>query len=131
MAADPRLAGLVVLALLTGCGAGGPAAAPSASPATPQVTRTTEEGRPRVLTEADDGAVVPLSVGQTATLRLTGPEGGPEPAVTGDAVLLIRIANVTGSGAREWEIRAVRPGDGTVTVPRDGGRPAVITLRVT
>ncbi|SIM87033.1 hypothetical protein [Micromonospora cremea] len=83
-----------------------------------------------MLTEADDGALVTLAVGQTAALRVTGPEGAPEPEVSSDAVLLIRLLNVTGSGAREWEIRAVRPGESRLSVPRAEGAPVVITLQV-
>lgn len=69
---------------------------------------------PRLLTPADDGRTYAMTVGQTTTLRLRD-TAAPEPEVEGDAVLLIAVTNVTASGAREWEVRAVEPGDATIT----------------
>jgi hypothetical protein len=35
--------------------------------------------------------------------------------VAGTAVELVAVVNVTGSGLREWEVRAVRAGTGVVS----------------
>lgn len=68
---------------------------------------------PRFVGPADDGTVFTMATGTTATLRIT--RSGAEPVVTGAAVLLVQMVPVTGTGAREWEIRAVEPGTSTVT----------------
>ncbi|QES48860.1 hypothetical protein DEJ50_14570 [Streptomyces venezuelae] len=136
--AGHRLAWLAALALLTGCGGGGPvpsaadppltgtSATAAASPASPAPARG------RTLTAADDGFTGRLAVGETAVLRLPADPSGsrPEPTVAGDSVLLIRIANVTDPGLREWEIRAVRPGTGVVTVSGGDRTPARLTFVV-
>ncbi|MFI6145097.1 hypothetical protein [Streptomyces sp. NPDC051109] len=142
--ADRRLVCLAALALFTGCGGGevrppakgvhephgtGDGGATGGTGATAAGAATPAQGR--VLTGADDGFAGRLAVGQTARLRLPLPEGGPEPAARGDAVLLIRISDVTGSGHREWELRAVHPGTTRITVPRPAASPATLTLTVT
>ncbi|MFD7840488.1 hypothetical protein [Streptomyces sp. NPDC059761] len=146
--ADRRLVCLAALALFTGCGGGqvrppakgthgpdgtgdrtGDPAVTGGTGATAAGAATPAQGR--VLTGADDGFAGRLAVGQTARLRLPLPEGGPEPTARGDAVLLIRIGNVTGSGHREWELRAVHPGTTRITVPRPAASPATLTLTVT
>ncbi|WP_327285208.1 MULTISPECIES: hypothetical protein [unclassified Streptomyces] len=135
--ADRRLVCLAALALFTGCG-GGVAHPPqngSRDPGGTGATGATGVGAPtsaqgRVLTAADDGFTGRLAVGQTARLRLPLPEGGPEPTARGDSVLLIRIDNVTGTGHREWELRAVRPGTTRISAPRPTGPPATLTLTV-
>ncbi|MFI5669217.1 hypothetical protein [Streptomyces sp. NPDC051704] len=159
--ADRRLVCLAALALFTGCGGGrarppekgthepgasggtggtagtGDPAGGTSAPAVTGGTRATAAGAPtpaqgRVLTGADDGFAGRLAVGQTARLRLPLPEGGPQPTARGDAVQLIRVSNVTGSGHREWELRAVRPGTTRITVPRPpSASPATLTLTVT
>ncbi|MFE2549243.1 hypothetical protein ACFXGI_11930 [Streptomyces sp. NPDC059355] len=117
-------------------GTGDPEAGTSA-PGVTGGTSATAAGAPtpaqgRVLTGADDGFAGRLAVGQTARLRLPLPEGGPQPTARGDAVQLIRVSNVTGSGHREWELRAVRPGTTRITVPRPpSASPATLTLTVT
>ncbi|MFF3647664.1 hypothetical protein ACFYXV_03310 [Streptomyces sp. NPDC002181] len=149
--ADRRLVCLAALALaFTGCGGGevpppqknehgsggsgdpegGTSATAGGTNATAAGTRPPAQGR--VLTGADDGFAGRLTVGQTARLRLPLPEGGAEPAAEGDAVLLIPVGNVTGTGHREWELRAVHPGTTRITVPRPGAAsPATLTLTVT
>ncbi|MER6775593.1 MULTISPECIES: hypothetical protein [unclassified Streptomyces] len=158
--ADRRLVCLAALALFTGCGGGrarppekgahesggrggtdgtggtGEPAGGTRAPGVTGGTSATAAGAPtpaqgRVLTGADDGFAGRLAVGQTARLRLPLPEGGPLPTARGDAVLLIRVSNVTGSGHREWELRAVRPGTTRITVPRPTTTPATLTLTVT
>jgi predicted secreted protein len=76
----------------------------------------------------DDGVTASLRVGETATLRLR--DGGPEPVVTGEAILLIRVDNVAATGYRQWEIRAVRPGTSRLTVPRTDRPRASVTFVV-
>lgn len=132
--ADRRLVCLAALALFTGCG-GGRVRQPVKGTRDPGGTGATGAGAPtpaqgRVLTGADDGFVGRLAVGQTAQLRLPLPEGGPEPAVHGESVLLIRMSDVTATGHREWELRAVREGTTRVLVPRSAGRPATLTFVV-
>ncbi|MFE2874717.1 hypothetical protein ACFXG6_26615 [Streptomyces roseus] len=143
--ADRRLVCLAALALFTGCG-GGEGRAPEPGNRTPEpggtgdpeggtgatAAGTQPPAQGRVLTGADDGFAGRLAVGQTARLRLPLPEGGPQPTARGDAVLLIRVGNVTGSGHREWELRAVHPGTTRITVPRPTApAPATLTLTVT
>ncbi|MFK0218899.1 hypothetical protein ACIQWN_12025 [Streptomyces vinaceus] len=142
--ADRRLVCLAALALaFTGCG-GGEARPPQQGTHASGAGGTGGTGgsggtggtpppaQGRVLTGADDGFAGRLTVGQTARLRLPLPEGGPEPTAEGDAVLLIRISNVTGTGHREWELRAVHPGTTRIRVPRPSTpTPATLTLTVT
>lgn len=125
---------LAALALFTGCG-GGRARPPAKGTHDPGGTGATGAGAPtpaqgRALTGADDGFVGRLTVGQTARLLLPLPEGGPEPTAQGDSVLLIRISNVTGTGHREWELRAVREGTTRISAPRADGPPATLTFTV-
>jgi len=54
-----------------------------------------------------------MTVGQTTTLRISDPDA-VAPEVEGAAVVLIAVANVTGSDAREWEVRAVETGTSTI-----------------
>ncbi|MEV0410050.1 hypothetical protein AB0I68_04350 [Streptomyces sp. NPDC050448] len=138
--ADRRLVCLAALALFTGCGGGqarppvkrtrdpGGTGAAGGTGATGAGAPTPAQGR--VLTEADDGFVGRLTAGQTAQLRLPLPEGGPEPTAQGESVLLIRISNVTPTGHREWELRAVHEGTTRISVPRPAGPPATLTLVV-
>ncbi|MFD8793734.1 hypothetical protein [Streptomyces vinaceus] len=136
--ADRRLVCLAALALaFTGCG-GGEARPPqkgthaSGAGGSGGTGGTPPPAQGRVLTGADDGFAGRLSVGQTARLRLPLPEGGQEPTAEGDAVLLIRISNVTGTGHREWELRAVHPGTTRISIPRPSTpTPSTLTLTVT
>lgn len=113
-----RLLVPVLLALVVGCGAGEPSSSPPEPTPTPAPTTpsATPAPMPRFVGPADDGALFTLEVGRTSTLRIIGEVD--EPVVSGDAVLLIRQVNITGSGASEWEIRAVEPGTSTVRVSR-------------
>jgi predicted secreted protein len=69
---------------------------------------------PRTVTPADDGARFTMPEGTTTTLRVQDPSA-PDPVVEGAALLLVPVVNVTDSGAREWELRAVAPGTSSVT----------------
>lgn len=69
---------------------------------------------PRVVTPADDGARFTMPVGATSTLRVQDPSA-PDPVATGTSVLVVPVVNVTDSGVREFELRAVSPGTTTVS----------------
>jgi hypothetical protein len=94
-----------------------PTAAPTPGPASPE----------RTFTPADDGAVVPLRVGQTVELVVPGPAAA-EPRVEGEAVALAEVRGVRGGGGREWEVRAVRAG--TSYVRGVGPDPWTLTFHV-
>ena len=68
----------------------------------------------------------PCPQGTTTTLRVQD-QSAPDPVVEGAAVLLVPIVNITDSGAREWELRAVAPGTSTVT-GRDPDYSFVVTV---
>lgn len=53
----------------------------------------------------------------------------PDPIVGGDAIELVELVNVTGSGQREWELRAVASGTATLDVV-DGDTSFDLTLQV-
>ncbi|MCX5145656.1 MULTISPECIES: hypothetical protein [unclassified Streptomyces] len=130
--ADRRLVCLAALGLFTGCG-GGRARPPAKEARDPGGTGATGAGAPtpaqgRVLTGADGGFTGRLEVGQTARLRL--PETGPEPTAQGESVLLIPLSNVTATGHREWELRAVREGTTHISVPHPPTPPAKLTFVV-
>ncbi|THA37353.1 MULTISPECIES: hypothetical protein [unclassified Streptomyces] len=132
--ADRRLVCLAALALFTGCG-GGRERPTAKATHDPGGTGATAAGAPtpaqgRVLTGADDGFTGRLEVGQTAQLRLPLPEGGPEPTAQGGSVLLIPVSNVTATGHRAWELRAVRRGTTNISVPRPPAPPATLTFVV-
>ena len=99
------------LAAVAGCGSVGPARPPGGPGATPAV----------VLTEADSGRTVPLSVGEQAALRLSSSHTWSEPQVSGGAVRLAAAAGPSAAGYREWTITAVARGAATVTA---AGRPS-------
>ena len=96
-----------------------PSATPAPAPSEPSPSATAAAPVPRFIGPAEDGRTFAMTPGQTTTLRLTDPSA-PEPEVEGAAVLLIPIANVADGGAREWEVRAVEPGD---AVLRSAGEP--------
>ncbi|HEX5859472.1 MAG TPA: hypothetical protein VFY91_15310 [Microbacterium sp.] len=102
---------LVLVALLTGCASAG-SPAPTGAVETPPPTPSSEGPAatvPRFVGPADDGMTYVMAVGQTTALR-TGAREAAEPVAEGRAVLLVEVVNVTDSGTREWEVRAVRPG---------------------
>lgn len=112
-------------ALLAGCGSGGgPAMGPydrpqpntsgevtvTGTPAEPGEEHTEEAVPvPRRLHPHDDGGTFTMVLGQVAALIVAEPRA-PDPTVTGDAVEVVQIDNITDSGMREWELRALRPG---------------------
>jgi len=80
---------------------------------------------PKRLTPEDDGGRFTMVAGTTSALRVDDP-AAPDPTVVGESVLVVPVLNVTDSGVREWELRAVAPGTTTVT-----GRDPDYTLTIT
>ncbi|MFB7883020.1 hypothetical protein [Microbacterium sp. NPDC056057] len=99
---------------------------PEPTPSQPSATAAAPV--PRFIGPTEDGRTFAMTVGQTTTLRLTDPQS-PEPEVEGAAVLLIPVANVADGGAREWEVRAVEPGDAAIRSV--GEAPWTIAFTVT
>lgn len=62
-----------------------------------------------------------MPVGAASELLMRDPTV-PDPVVTGDAIELIQVVNVTDSGVRAWELRAVAAGSSTIR----GGSPGFI-----
>ena len=125
MTRSVRLRAAAVI-LLGGCGSGEPAGAPTtaggstggggsthSTASAPSPSRTAEPV-PTRLTPEDDGGLFTMPDGTTTTLRVTDPTA-PDPTVVGASVLVVPVLNVTDSGVREWEPRAVAPGTTTVT----------------
>jgi hypothetical protein len=54
-----------------------------------------------------------MPVGTSAGLVVPDPNAS-DPVLTGDSVQLVPLVNVTDSGEREWEVRAVAPGSTTI-----------------
>lgn len=102
------LAAALLAICLASCGAAPPAARPGATPST-------------VVTEADSGRTVHLSVGQAAALRLSHRYAWSEPRADGNAVRIVRSAGVRSTAYDEWTISAVGQGATTIT---SSGRPA-------
>lgn len=69
-----------------------------------------------------------MKVGDSADLVLREPVPR-EPSVTGDAVELIAVDELTGSGRRQWELRAVAAGE-VVVEGEDAGGAFRLTVRV-
>lgn len=122
---------VAALLLVGGCGGGEPSGATgatasgrSATTSTPSTSAT--RPAPRTVTPADDGARFTMPEGTTTTLRVQD-QSAPDPVVEGAAVLLVPVVNITDSGAREWELRAVAPGTSTVT-GRDPDYSFVVTV---
>jgi len=65
------------------------------------------------VTPEDDGGTFTMTVGASSELVISDPDA-PDPVITGAAIDLIPIVNVTDSGGREWELRAVAPGSTTI-----------------
>lgn len=122
--------------LLAGCATGGePVTDPSGGPQQPTTSTevTMEEPTaetmpaPRRLTPEDDGSTFTMTVGQVSALLVRDPRA-PDPTVAGDAVEVAPVDNVTASGVREFELRALRPGRTVLSSTQDP--PYTITLEV-
>lgn len=91
----------------------------------PTSTATSDRGRDVGI--EDDGSVLHLQPGESADLVVRDPSA-PDPLVLGDAVTLVEVDNARPSGVREWEIRAVLPGHGSIEATERGHR---FTITVT
>lgn len=132
----PSLVAVSLALAATGCGQSEgpsrgtvpePAGTTTATP-TPGPDDTAASDAGRTLTAADDGEVVNLEVDEQASLIQSDPTS-PDPTVTGDAVEVVEVVNVTASGRREWELRAVSPGTTTMVV-QDGDVTFDLTIEV-
>jgi hypothetical protein len=134
------LPALMLLTLALGCGTGDPSPGTSQTPPSETATGTTSSASgtasatpttalppaPRRLTPEADGSHYSMTLGSTTAVVVRG-QDVDEPQVDGTSVILVPVLNVTDSGVREWEVRAVEVGTSRVT----SGTPAyTITLTV-
>lgn len=96
-----------------------PGPPPSTSTPSPDSTSRPPSDRTRTLTPADDSTTVHLRVGEVVELHVAD-SFAPEPDVQGDAIEVAETVSATGSSGREFEVRAVRAGDATLTGESDG-----------
>jgi hypothetical protein len=121
------LPALVTAGLLAGCGSGLTSEASTAPDRIATTVQSEAVPVPRTLTPANDKGVFTMKVGQTAGLVVSDPSA-PDPEVDGRSVEVVEVVNVTASGRREWELRAVAPG--RTTLRAGGDRPYTIILEV-
>ena len=76
---------------------------------------TSPEPAPAVVTEADDGRLISLTIGSEVPLRLDSSWAWDQPAVDGNVVSLTQVDYFTDPGFMEWIVTAVGPGDAVVT----------------
>jgi len=76
---------------------------------------TSPEPAPLVVTQADDGRLISLTVGAEVPLRLESSWAWDQPAVDGDVVTLTQVDYFADPGFTEWIVTAVQPGDAVVT----------------
>lgn len=107
----------------------GPAETPGGPSPSGPASRPTFEAAGHTFTAADDGVHAHLAPDATTALLQSDPRAA-DPTVDGDSIELVEVVNVTGSGRREWEVRAVAPGTSVLTVP-DDPEAFTITLTVT
>src|SRR5262245_18286898 len=88
----------------------------SKPPSDPPTESPTKSPRPAksVLTMADNGTTVRMTVGESVRLQLDPPWRWETPMVRGDAVVVYPLNNIMDSGHQEWIIQAVKPGQATV-----------------
>jgi len=76
---------------------------------------TSPEPAPPVVTQADDGRLISLTVGAEVPLRLESSWAWDQPAIDGVAIGLTQVDYFADPGFMEWIVTAVRPGDADVT----------------
>jgi hypothetical protein len=110
-----------LLAATTCCGA----EQERTSPPPPAETASSDQGRD--VGSQDDGAQLHLRPGENADLAIRDPSA-PDPVVVGDAVTLVEVDSARATGAREFEIRAVRPGEASIHAMERGRRFTIKVL---
>lgn len=123
-----------VLVLLASCAGGGPDKPSTDSPSPPPASASDPATPPRdiskeTVTVDDHRTTVRLRVGETATLSLVNPVTA-DPEISGDAVRLVTIVNITESPTQQWEMRALRPGTARITATDGHGRQFDLTVDV-
>src|ERR687897_1085634 len=78
---------------------------------------TSPEPAPAVVTQADDGRLIRLTVGAEVPLRLDNSWAWDQPAVDGNGVTLTQVDYFADPGFMEWIVTAVHPGDAVVITP--------------
>ena len=76
---------------------------------------TSPEPAPPVLTQADDGRLISLTVGAEVPFRLDSSWAWDQPAVHTDTVALTQVDYFADPGFMEWIVTAVQSGDAVVT----------------
>ncbi len=118
------LSGLLIALTVTACGGSDIAEIPTTThPLATTVTSSVEmtsttnqepQDAPRLFDAASPAGLYRMMVGQTSALRLS--PGAEPPRVEGKSVLLIEVAYLDDPGYKEWELRAVAPGETAITI---------------
>src|SRR5262245_57377030 len=125
--------GVVAACILVQAACGGsaepaaPEAAPNSAPSAPTTVSESQADR-RTITAGDDESVVTMAIGDGAELVIRDPHA-PDPVLTGTAIRLIEISNITASGLREWDIETVHRGRADLRASEDG-KPFVVHFAV-
>jgi predicted small lipoprotein YifL len=88
----------------------------SSTPRQDNTMTTSPEPAPAVVTQADDGRLISLTVGAEVPLRLESSWAWDQPAADGGAVALTQVDYFADPGFMEWIVTALRPGDANVVV---------------
>jgi predicted secreted protein len=86
----------------------------SSTPRQDNTMTTSPEPAPAVVTQADDGRLISLTVGAEVPLRLESSWAWDRPTIGGDAVALTQVDYFADPGFMEWIVTALRPGDSNV-----------------
>jgi hypothetical protein len=118
------LSGLLIALTVAACGGSDVGDIPTTShplattvTTSDEMTSTTNQGpqdAPRLFDAASPAGIYRMTVGETSALRL-GPDA-ETPRVEGKSVLLIEVAFLDDPGYKEWELRAVAPGETAITI---------------
>lgn len=100
---------------------------PSTSDQAPPNTNDPEPA-PRIVSPADDGRVLSLATGGVVNLVAPPDPSAPPLGIEGDSVEVVEVVNITDSGSRQWELRAIGPG--TTRISGAGDVPFEVTFVV-
>ncbi|MFI7407246.1 hypothetical protein ACIBU0_00995 [Streptomyces sp. NPDC049627] len=106
-----------------------PSPDPAPTPTRTAVTATPVPSAPAVLTPDDTGRTVPLRLGDSTQLRLSGRWREATPTVDGTAIVLVPVDYETDPGFRAWDARAAEPGEAVLHTT--GHSPGLPPLRIT